>query len=285
MKRTGRLSDPDAIPEPLNRTAARAYWKWVGGHYDERLSPVHKAIYFGLKRDIRDWLGRLRMHSLVPPAEGKLIPMRSPPINHVLPGAPVVVDENSPPRWSPPVPKIKSTAWENWELRWIATKHWTLHLPLKGAAPHVDPCADCNAIELYDEQLQVVAEAFYKAWGRERTPMQMPPELFLFGQPPLTSVFAAPVPSAAGSIVALVPNGALCDNVEHLHGSATPGITDFVNRMQDRVPDTVVVDRRLAKRQPDAVLHAISAWLAAPSDQPEGDAHEPTADPPGSPES
>ena len=169
LKRQGRLADLNLITHNVERTAANAYVRWRAESYDVRIAPVTRVLARHLKSKAA--LRHVRVHSLVPPLAGKTIPrvMPAPPIDfealrdtigqHVPTSAPQLHRE-----------RVPSSA-------------WTLHVPPQPTAPHADPCDGCLAIELNDEELTAIAEAFEKAW-RHRDVYNMPQDAYLFGEPP-----------------------------------------------------------------------------------------------------
>lgn len=256
-KRDGTVNDPNLIRARVEQTAVRAYWKWIEPFYESRVRPVVRALPFA-----RGAIGQLRISSLVPPHPGKVIPVKAPP---------------------------------KFELQWVPSDRWTLHVPQvetpkDGAppitvAPHTDPCESCSALELDDQQLQVIAAVFHAAWG-PRTPAgvwpprDLPAECFLFGQPPQSSVYGHQPrdSSRIGRVTALLEGGPLSDLVDSVRGSVTPSNNTFIERLQQHVPDVVVIDRAAAGDRLMEVLEAVaSAWRPV-SIEMNGHVDAPTAD-------
>jgi hypothetical protein len=203
--------------------------------------PVIDVMYRLTNAHVRECVASLRVGSLVPPYPGKLIPRKTfnpalcPPL-----GAPEPFTGQAP-RPSLPLPPNVGV-----EITWHPTAAWTLHCPVstKSDTPHKDPCLDCVAYELVEEQLQVIAKAFYDAWGPQDIG-SMPPECYLFGQPPPASPYshAARKLGAAGHVVALLDRGPLADDIEQFGGSVTSSVDAFLVRMRERTPDVIVLDR------------------------------------------
>lgn len=238
-RQSGRWLHPDIIGEALSHSALTAYWKWITTHYSLRLSRVLKTVISG---DLRAGIGRLRVGSLVGPFAGKAIPWLGAPMSDRLPDGTFF----SLPR----------------EVQWQPTEHWTLHVPPTNLPVHKDPCVDCTTIELNDEQLRAVSEAFYDAWGTAAKPWEMPPECFLFGQPPLVGDFA-PTPDVepVGRIVALLPDGPICAAMEQLKAAVAGQVGAFIDRLADRRPDVIVLSRALVDTRLEEVLAAVrAAW-------------------------
>jgi hypothetical protein len=185
----------------------------------------------------------------VPPFVGKTIPVKGAPHAQKNPDGTIA--------WHMP-PLV--------DVRWLPCDKWTLHVPKPDAPAHADPCIDCAPIELTVEQMQVVAEAFYKAWG-PREPSTLPPECPLFGQAPPVSIYA-PTPSATpvGRVVALLPNGPVCDAIEQLRGSVSSQVGAFIDRVRSGgPPDVVVISREVGgARLWDVLVAVMDAWGVRP---------------------
>lgn len=244
-KHAGRLDDPKRVARQPDLTAVMAYWRWIEVAYEKRVQDVVRAL-----PELRGSVGHLRVGSLVAPVQGKLIPPRgsafAPSLGMGGAARPVPWIPSS--RWTlhvPPVPPGDATPWGNGR-------------PL--TPPHTDPCSTCAAIELTDEQLAVVARTFYAAWGN-RTPESLPPESFLFGQPPIAGIYA-PAHTAVplGKVLALVERGPIADNVEQqLRGATTVDVDAFIAGIRDRNPDTVVISRALAGPRWHEIINALAA--------------------------
>jgi hypothetical protein len=235
-RRNGVINTPDLIAVRPERTAVNAYWKWIEGHYDARVERVLGVISDSW---LRENIGQLRVGSLVAPFDGKAIPEHG-----LLLGAPI----------------------EQQPVTWRDCSKWTLHVPRKSrqqdaVGPHKDPCESCHAIELDDAQLGVVAEAFYRAWGADARPESLDPQCFLFGQPPLTSIYAKKSDGPPiGRIVGLCDQRPIVDFVDRAQGSTTVQVNAFLDRVQ-AIPDVVVISRSAAGKRLDEVLDAVrAAW-------------------------
>jgi len=240
-KRIGVWMTPEIIASQLTRTAVNSYWRWIEGHYETRVAPVLRAL---VDSALRDGVGRLRISSLVGPFAGKTIPVKGAPHAQENPDGSIA--------WHLP-PRV--------DVRWLPCERWTLHVPLAGAPVHKDPCIDCAVIELTPAQLKIVADAYYKAWG-PRDPSTLPPECLLFGQPPPTSVYApAPPTTPVGRVVALLPDGPVCEAIERLRGTVASQVNAFIDRVSSNPPDVIVISRAVAgDRLRDVVGAVIDAW-------------------------
>lgn len=259
-KRDGEVMAPHLITKQPNLTAVRAYWRWIEIHYDARVMPVIKAL-----PHVRDLVGHLRISSLVPPLEGKMIPKRGAPRFTANPMEGGVAELS---------------------LEWVPSTAWTLHVPPKPkrpensepneppivVPPHQDPCADCAALELSTEQLQVVASVFHAAWGARNPPGVWPPqdlapESFLFGQPPPTSIYAhqGKDREKVGRIAALVADGPIADTVEQFRGVVTSQPRAFLDRLQQQSADVVVLERTALGDKLNDVLLAIAEMWRQPN--------------------
>jgi hypothetical protein len=171
-------------------------------------------------------------------------------------------------RWGPP--KLVQTA-DGFtavpgDPTWQASANWTLHVPPDDIMPvHSDPCLACTTIELSESQLQALGVAFHAAWGLQADLTTIPKDCFLFGQPPPTSVYAAPAPMTTAHIVALVSEGTMCDAVTRLRGVVVEQVGVFRDRVCEREPDVIVLARDVVGQRLDEVLEAIrAAWTEAP---------------------
>lgn len=249
--REGRLAHPELCAYALESTAVNAYWAWVGHHYEKR---VYKA-YDVMAKHEHHWRRAaaplITTGSLARPWPGK----------QILSTNPWLFPETGKPVYTPKT-----------------TDCWTLHIPQmtrEGTArlpphSHEDPhnlCAECEVIELQDVELQALAEAFYDAWGADRDPYSMPIDTPLFGRSPLRGDFAAATaPSPVGVISALIPTHTPLESLLMRFKSAevTPSEDVFVDRLEKRSPDIVVLEREIFRNaSPDKlrdVFKAIWRW-------------------------
>ncbi len=244
LRREGRLGTPELLVQRNERTAANAYWRWVEGSYAGRTIPVIRAF---ADEDVRRGIGWLRVHSLVPPFEGKAVRRVTR-----LPTAMLNAELREDPSGGVlAVPR---------ETALFPCATWTLHVPRSPVAAHKDPCDDCIVIELDAAKLDVLAQGFEAAWGH-RDLQRVPPECYLFGQPPRETKLAVQDPESTGRVVALVPNGALASALEAFGSSVTPQAVSFSARVREPVPDVVVISRKAAGAELESVLAAVrSAW-------------------------
>lgn len=242
-KRSGRWMTPDLVPDILTRTAINAYWRWVGEHYEARVVKVTRTI---INSDLRNGAGRLRIGSLVPPSRTspKQLPMWVPQFIPLNPDG------------------SRDLTADAAKLVWYPSMKWTLHVPPRDDVPaHEDPCENCVPIEITEEQLRVVADAFYDAWG-PRDPTTLPPECFLFGQPPLTSRFGPMRPAyPVGRFVGLLPDGPIADHVEHLNGVVARDIGGFLDRLREKTVDTIVLSNTVVGDQFPGLIEMIASEL------------------------
>ncbi len=238
--RAGRAYTPDAITTMQERTAVRAYWRWVGDTYHARLTPLRVALRLDNAQ-----LGRLRCHSLVPPTPDKRVPKVTVPPQVYL---------NSETREARATPA---------QYDWVSCPSWTLHIPPAHDAPvHKDPCVECWVWELSPEQVEAIAKAFEDAWGH-RDLACMPPDALLFGSKPLD--FAVPSRRAgrAGRIVALAaPDTALAESLVALHGVLTVDRAAFLERIAEHRTECIVLTR---SADPVLYAHVLSTIGAADS--------------------
>lgn len=235
LKRTGRLGQPDALQHRVERTAARAYWKWIRETYDDRVSPVLRAFS---NADVTRGIRRLRRSSLVPPYPEKVLYRR------LLPVPPKIGEQ----------PRIQRTIAED-----PCPDKWTLHVPIKDGVPaHSDPCPDCIYVEVSPEQLDVIAKAFERAWGHRQLD-GVPADAFLFGQPPIELIRARA--EVAKRVVGLVKdNDSACAGaIDSIGGSTTPQLDVFATRVVGAT--AVLIDFEAVP--PDHIDHVLTLVRAA----------------------
>ena len=240
LKRMGRLHQYDTLlPNRFERTAARAYWRWVRESYDARVRPVLAAFS---NSDLRRGIQLLRISSIVPPSPDKKLYRRTLRMTHPGPGQaqqPDYVIDACPDKW-------------------------TLHVPIDASTPwHNDPCIDqCDVVKIETpEQLEAVRIAIEKAWGHSDL-SKLPRDAFLFGQPPIVEGVAQP--DTDKHVVALADRhtkaGAL---VEAAGGSYATQPDIFATRLQgDQPADVIVIDFSATPyANAEAVLIAVhAAW-------------------------
>ncbi len=238
--REGRAAEPERLIVPNQRTAINAYWRWADEAYELRTRSVMRAISHDA---LRKGVSRLRVHSLSAPFEGKkILQMTSFPQ--------LRLDGDT-----------KSIDFRPATQAWVDCPAWTLHVPQSDDVPvHQDPCATCTVIALDLQQVEVVAAAFESAWGH-RDLTQVAPGHFLFGRPPREANGPVRETPADGRVVALLMAGPLADAVTHLRGVSTRIPSLFVERLQEAVPDVVMISRAAAGNDLPAMLAAIAkAW-------------------------
>jgi len=243
LKREGVIwTDTAKLKRFPDATAAGHYLRWWTETYDARVHRLLKAIP---GHQLRDGVRRLRVSSLVPPTEGKQIPIGR--------GAPKIIHTGTGWRNSPGDPI------------WGPAPGWTLHVPPHDVPVHADPCADCTAIQLDDAQVQLLASVFRDVWGPAADLTTVPPDAFLIGPPPPATLTRDPG-EAAGEVLALVPRGAVADALTGLHASVVEQVGTFRDRLRERQPRTLVLNRDVIGSRLDEVLQAVrDAWGAAPS--------------------
>jgi hypothetical protein len=251
LRRQGRLADVDLIHHRNERTAANAFLKWQRETYALRVREVARA--FSQHNNIAPRVRFVRRHSLVPPFAGKQIPVA------VMP-APV---EGSlaerfplPPPGSQPRLKVVEANTETAQtVTWGPCDKWTLHVPPRLMAPHVDPCPTCLAIELDAAQLASIADVFEKAWGHRDLNL-VPHEAYLFGAPPADSDITEKT-LRGEKAVALVRNGCVRADVLGKDGVSVVGALDhFIERLNDGV-DGVYISREACGEKLGDVLGAL----------------------------
>ena len=111
--------------------------------------------------------------------------------------------------------------------------------------------------ELTPEQLNVMAEAFKKAWGHTDI-NQLLPDTFLFGEPPedFGAEIARPA-MTAGQIIALVRPGTLAESVLQLGGSVARNPREFEEQVMGELPETIVISRAACERVYKEVLNIV----------------------------
>jgi hypothetical protein len=238
LKRQGRLHHPDALVQRLDRTAARAYWRWIRETYDARVSPL---LAMFANSDLTRGVQWIRRSALVPPSPSKVLYRR------LMPVPPLPGETARPPSMAlDPCPNL-----------------WTLHVPQTRDVPvHTDPCLDCAVVKIENEaQLNMIAVAFEKAWGH-RILDAVPGDAFLFGQPPLVDQVLHETKTQR--ILALIGNShsTLAGSVNAIGGSATTSTTVFADRLQADPPaDAVLID--FAGAAPEQLPSVIAEVLAA----------------------
>jgi hypothetical protein len=221
LRKQGRLDQPEKIVHNVEHTAANAYHRWQTESYQERVQPVIRAFAHD---DVRQGISWLRVGSISPPFEGKLIP-RLTGLGEVRLDAATLSATATPATFG-----------------WFPCDKWTLHVPRAACAVHQDPCADCTPIELDAEKLEVIACAFEQAWGHRNLPA-VPPECPLFGEPPKDwQVESAPAPIVTGKIVALIPRGAVASALGQLKAAVTDDLASFDARLKEGA-DVLVISR------------------------------------------
>ena len=235
MRRAICLGVAGAIQiDRVERTAARAYWKWIRETYDTRVSPVLRAFS---KTDVTKGIRWLRRSSLVPPYPTKVLYRR------LLPVPPKIGEQ----------PRIQRTIAED-----PCPDKWTLHVPTREGPAHADPCPNCTYVEVSPEQLDVIAKAFERAWGHRQLD-GVPADAFLFGQPPieLERIRAG----ATKKIVGLVKDNhsACAGAIESIGGSTTAQLDVFETRLKDA--NIVLID--FAAVTPEQIDHVLALARAA----------------------
>ena len=237
LKREGQINHLALLSRRNERTAANAYWTWIAESYTVRVTPVIRALQ---QYDVRQRIGFIRRHSLVPPFEGKRVPRLT--------------------RW----PRLaldgdtRSIAYDPGETTMAPCGSWTLHVPPRALPAHSDPCMDCTVIELTEAQLYVIAEAFKSAWGHCDL-NRVPPECPLFGQPPPEGDVPVVDAEGVGRTVALMPTSALSNAIENVGGSVTPQVETFLARLEGA--DSVLISKKLVAERRDEVVAAVRTWL------------------------
>ena len=239
LRRTGRLHQPETLANRTERTAARAYWKWVRENYDLRVRPVLTAFS---NSDLRRGIQLLRVSSIVPPSPDKKLYRRTLVMTHPGPG-----HVQQPDYVIDACPDL-----------------WTLHVPIDASTPwHNDPCIDqCDVVKVSTpEQLEAVRIAIEKAWGHSDL-SKLPRDAFLFGQPPISE---APIDDTTSAhIVALTDrHSKIGGAIEALGGSYAIQPDVFATRLQgDQPADVVVIDFSTTPyANAEAVLIAVhTAW-------------------------
>lgn len=241
LVREGRAATPEFVTQRNARTAINAYWEWIEAAYTERVRPVIRAL---VDADVTRGISWLRRSSLVPPREGKTIPRLA-----AMPQLHLDADTRA----------AHSTAAE---IVWVPSAAWTLHVPRAPLAVHEDPCGNCTPIELDAAKLEVIAQAFEKAWGH-RDLAAVPPECLLFGRPPRVQDPPKQDIVPARRILALLPAGALGDAVTQLGGAVVRDVEAFCDRLGDSDNEIVVISRSMAVDHRHELLQALSAaWDA-----------------------
>lgn len=222
LRKQGRLNQPEQLVHNVERTAANAYHRWRRETYE---GIVRDMIRGFANDDLRRGIGWLRRSSLVHPYEGKVI--------RVVAGVPQL-QLDTETQQAVAVPATFAD---------VPCTVWTLHVPRSAVPVHTDPCADCVVIELDGAKLELVAQAFERAWGH-RDLTKLPPESPLFGEPPPISEDAAHVAAVkpGGKIVALLPAGALAGVLNNLGAVVSDRPEVFAARAAEGA-DVLIVGR------------------------------------------
>jgi hypothetical protein len=224
LRKQGRLDRPEQIVHNTERTAANAYHRWQADSYRERVHHVTRAF---ANDDVRRGVAWLRVGSVQPPSEGKVVP-RLTGMGEVVLNSETMTASATPATFG-----------------WFPCDKWTLHVPRAECAAHQDPCVDCTVIELDGDKLEVIAQAFEKAWGH-RNLHTVPAECSLFGEPPREwdDKETVPEPTDTGRIVALIPRGALASALGQLRGAVTDDLASFDANLQQGA-DVLIIARSL----------------------------------------
>jgi hypothetical protein len=253
LARSGRLADLASIVHPVERTAANAYLKWSVEGYTARVVQINKTLG---SNAIGARVRFLRRHSLVQPYPGKMIPVAAlPPIHEpgylaARFGAP---DPTAAPRLS--VVSIAPEETAPVVTMAPASDVWTLHVPAKLAAPHVDPCHECTAIVLGDKQLGVIAEVVERAWGH-RDLARIPPEAYLFGVPPAGDADITMAKESPEKFAAFVSHNATRDELLRIGGRTVSELASFEMRLAEGV-EGVYLSREACGEKLGDVLGAL----------------------------
>lgn len=227
---------PEQLLRMNERTAMNRYWKWIETVYAQRVQPVRLAIP---DADLRQTLGWLRVHSLVPPYDGKTVPRltRMPQLHFNT--------------------ETMAASMEPMRFERQPCAGWTLHVPLREVPVHVDPCDDCAVYDLTPAQVEVIATAFKDAWGHTDLSL-VPAESPLFGTQPLTTELRTRAVKTNGRTVGMLH---VCDHAEYLitrgaHVATT--LPALLSRLDDAPADVLVLSRELigAERY-DAIVQVL----------------------------
>lgn len=244
--RNDHLHHPELSTYSTELTAVNAYWKWVAAHYERRAEKVFTVCGRHGHYAVRRRFTHLTVGCLARPWPGKQIVSLDP--TKFFEGASVTLRPSD--RWTLHIPYTR--------------KDGTLELPPHG---HEDPghlCTACEVMELHDDELQAVAEAFYDAWGDGRDPFSLPLDAPLFGRPPLVGAFkgAEPPPPITG-LLALLPAASHFEKlVMRMNGARTgTSVHLFLERLREASADVVVLDRTLLQESDPTAVEALVAEL------------------------
>ena len=242
LKRSGRLADPDRLAHNVERTAARAYHRWKAEAYADRLAPVIRAFK---RDDLRRAIKWLRRGSLVPPYEGKTIFTQRTPMD-----AQVALAQGG-------LDRVTGAIHFTTPPRTVPCTTWTLHVPEKPVPAHTDPCEDCVAVEVSDQQLQIIAAAFEQAWGH-RDLNAVPAESLLFGEPPAEDVVVGD--GKFETCAALIGPGPVSEALSGVRAKVARDPDSFLARLSEGA-NGVYLSRDACGDRLQEVLAAIwSAW-------------------------
>lgn len=244
LTRQGRMADLSLITHNVERTAANAYKKWKVDAYDVRIGPVIRAF---AREDVKKAISWLRRGSLVPPFDGKLVPLQRTYEEHMAP--PNYFDEKkgrqiymTPPRFGP-------------------CERWTLHVPEELVPAHQDPCASCTVVEVTQTQFQAIVEAFRLAWGHQDFE-RVPVESLLFGDPPTGE--KPVVTTQSEKAVALARPSSVSDALVGVHASVARDVDSFLARLGEGA-EGVYLSREACGARLGEVLTAVWNVWQAPS--------------------
>jgi hypothetical protein len=240
LRRAGRLADLSLLHNRIERTAANAYLRWYAEAYAARVAPVVHA--FASKLPNKNAVRWLRVHALVPPFEGKTTAVRTP--------APP-----DPAAWEKVRAGVVMPAQEM--VVTLRPSHaYTLHVPAKLGAAHVDPCDTCHTIELTAADLEVLAVAFESAWGH-RDINKVPRDAYLFGEPPPEAASEV-VKDKGEKIAALAMSGVTGDELARIGAAVARDVEGFVARLMEGA-DGVYLSKSACGVQLVNVLDAVAA--------------------------
>jgi len=244
--RNGHLYHPELATYATESTALRAYWKWVALHYERRVEKVFTVCSRHGHDAIRRRLAHVTVGCLARPWPGKQIAAIDP--SKFMSGNSVTLRPSE--RWTLHVP--------------FTRKDGTLELPVHGHEDPNNPCTACEVMELHDDELQAIAEAFYEAWGHNRDPFSLPIEAPLFGRAPITGVFRGPPPPAPlNGVLGLIQENTTFEKLlMKLKGARTgPGPQIFAERLQESDANYVVLDQEILRNADESTREAVIAQL------------------------
>lgn len=240
LTRQGRMADLTLITHNVERTAANAYKKWKVDAYDVRVGPVIRAF---AREDVKKAIGWLRRGSLVPPFEGKVVPLQRTYEEHMAPpnyfdakkGRQIYV---TPPRFGP-------------------CTQWTLHVPAEPVPSHQDPCADCAVVELTQSQFEAIIVAFRLAWGHQDFE-RVPAESLLFGEPPAGEKLV--INTQSEKAVALARPSSVSDALVGARAAVARDVDSFLARLVEGA-EGVYLSREACGTRLGEVLTAVwNVW-------------------------